>query len=68
MHAETAEYCLSEVGGVLSRAHSAPPRGQFLEPRIVNGGGILFRPEPLAGAATTLGGRCSAAMTLGARL
>ena len=67
MHAETEGYSLFEVDGLLARAPSAAPRGQFFKPSVINGGGILFRPEPLADAATMPEGCCSVAKTLGAR-
>ena len=58
MHAETAGYSLFEVDALLAREPSAAPRGQFLKPSVINGGGILFRPELLADAATMPAGRC----------
>ena len=54
-------------GLVLACGHSVLPQVNWRERRMINGGDILFRPERLAGAATTPGGRCSAAMTSGAR-
>ena len=55
------------AGLVLACGHSVSPQVNWRERRMINGGDILFRPEPLVGVAPTPGERYSAARTSGAR-